>query len=219
MKKKVLLPILALVLALGLAFPLGLQPTVALADGTCTLTVNFPGMSGVNVQVKVDDGNDGTANGGLVTYKNNNSKSVTFTLLTNCYDVVVDAPGTGNDRIDDCVLVTVIDIKPGSDPNAINPKSKGVIPVAILGQDAFDFTRVDVTTLDFEGAAPAHDLTDPIVYADHLQDVNGDGYVDLVCHFNTQDTGIEKGHPEACLEFEIDTVLFRLCDAIKTVGK
>lgn len=80
-----------------------------------------------------------------------------------------------------------VDIKPGSWPNSINTKSKGVIPVAILGSAYFDVTTIDVTTLWFMCASPAHDLTDPDVYMDHLQDVNLDGYVDLVAHYRTQD--------------------------------
>ena len=42
-----------------------------------------------------------------------------------------------------------IDIKPGSDRNSINPMSKGVIPVAILGSDEFD-----VRARRFEPANP-----------------------------------------------------------------
>jgi hypothetical protein len=86
-----------------------------------------------------------------------------------------------------------VDIKPGSDPNSINTKSKGVIPVAILGSPSFDVTTIDVTTLDFEGAPPAHDLTDPATYADHLLDVNLDGYLDLVSHYRVQETGLAPG--------------------------
>ncbi len=115
-----------------------------------------------------------------------------------------------------------IDIKPGSDPNSINPKSKGVIPVAILGSDTFDVTDVDVETLEFgpEGATPVHDLTDPAVYAEHLQDVNTDGFMDLVCHFRTQDTGIVKGNTEAALTGEtVGGQLFEGTDSIRTVGK
>jgi len=39
------------------------------------------------------------------------------------------------------ILTVAIDIKPGSDPNAINPNSKGVIPVAILTTPEFDATK------------------------------------------------------------------------------
>ena len=93
------------------------------------------------------------------------------------------------------LTVWPIDIKPGSDPNSINTKSKGVIPVAILGSDIFDVTTVDVTSLGFGpgDAEPVHDLTDLDVYNDHLQDVDLDGYLDLVCHFKTQESGLVKG--------------------------
>ena len=115
-----------------------------------------------------------------------------------------------------------IDIKPGSDPNSINPKSKGLIPVAILGSDTFDVTDVDVETLLFgpDEATPAHDLTDPLVYAEHLQDVNGDGFTDLVSHYRTQATGIAQGDDEAMLT---GTTTYGMpitgSDSVKIVGK
>ena len=114
-----------------------------------------------------------------------------------------------------------IDIKPGSDPNSINLRSKGNIPVAILGSDTFDVTDVDVTTLKFgpDGASPAHDLTDPDVYAEHLQDVNDDGLTDLVSHYRTQETGIKAGDSEACLAGNtIDGTPIEGCDAVAIVG-
>lgn len=107
-----------------------------------------------------------------------------------------------------------IDIKPGSYPNSINVvKKKGVTPVAILGSASFDVTTVDVTTLAFGpcGASPAHDLTDPLVYAEHLQDVNLDGYVDLVSHYRTQDTGLSPGDTSA-------TLIALLLDGVTLVG-
>lgn len=111
------------------------------------------------------------------------------------------------------------DIKPGSDPNAINPGAMGVIPVALLGSANVNVTSVDVTSLTFAGAKPAHDLTDPLVYAEHLQDVNGDGYMDLVSHYLTQLTNIKAGDTSACIAGTILGVPFACCDAIKTPPK
>ncbi|MQY56694.1 hypothetical protein GH140_00640, partial [bacterium] len=40
-----------------------------------------------------------------------------------------------------------VDIKPGSCPNPLNLKSKGVLPIAILGTEDFDVTKIDPATL------------------------------------------------------------------------
>jgi hypothetical protein len=107
-----------------------------------------------------------------------------------------------------------IDIEPGSDPNAINPFSRGVIPVAILGSDAFDVADVDATTLAFgpAGAALAHRE------GPHFEDVDEDGFMDLLGHYRTQEAGIAFGDEEACLTGEtVDATPFEGCDAIVTV--
>ena len=97
------------------------------------------------------------------------------------------------------VITAKINIKPGSDPNSINPRSKGKIPVAILTTSTadgdpidFDATTVDPLSVEFGpgGAAEAHGKG-------HLEDVDGDGDSDLVLHFKTQETGIQCGDTEA----------------------
>lgn len=91
-------------------------------------------------------------------------------------------------------ITNLVDIKPGSDLNPINPRGNGVIPVAILSSADFDATTVNPATLAFgpNAAAPAH----PNV---HFEDVDGDGLIDLVSHYRTQETGIAFGDTFACI--------------------
>jgi hypothetical protein len=107
-----------------------------------------------------------------------------------------------------------IDIKPGSDPNSINPSLEGDLPVAILGSDAFDVAGVDVTTLAFgpDGASFDHSQ------GPHFEYVNGDGLTDLMAHFRIEETGIEFGDMDACVTGELlDGTPFKGCDAVRTV--
>jgi len=107
-----------------------------------------------------------------------------------------------------------IDIKPGTDPNSINPRSQGMIRVAILTTPTFDATTVDPTTVKFgrtgTEAAPAH-------WA--LEDVDGDADLDLVLHFRTQDAGIQCGDTSASLTGQTTGgQAISGFDGVKTVG-
>ena len=103
-----------------------------------------------------------------------------------------------------------IDIKPGSDPNSINCRMNGVIPVAILTTSDFDATTVDPSTVGFGPAAALRTHRRA-----HIQDADGDGDMDMVLHFRQQDTGIASGDEEACLTGETtDGTAIEGCDAI-----
>ena len=81
-----------------------------------------------------------------------------------------------------------IDIKPGSDPNSVNMNANGLLPVAILGEDAFDVSNINASTIELGGV----DITSrgsarapKIAYS--FEDVNGDGYIDLMAFFSMTD--------------------------------
>lgn len=116
----------------------------------------------------------------------------------------------------ECVSAVIpvgIDIKPGSDPNSINPKSKGKIPVAILTSDEFQANTVDPSTVRF-GPSGAK-----AVNKAGTEDVDKDGDLDLVLHFNSQETGIQCGDPSAVLTGATNSgQAIQGEDAIRTVG-
>ena len=112
-----------------------------------------------------------------------------------------------------------IDVKPDSTKNPIRLRSQGVVPLAIFGLVAFDVTDLDPATLR---AGPAltpsqHDLSDPATYGSHLDDVNGDGLLDLVLHFRTSQLGLLESSTELCVQAStLAGDLVEGCDEIRT---
>jgi YVTN family beta-propeller protein len=107
----------------------------------------------------------------------------------------------------------MIEIKPGSSfPPPVNPQSQGVIPVALLSSSTFDATKVDPHSVKFGpfAAVAVHSST---------EDVNGDGKLDLVLQFKTQDTGIQCTDSFAALTgMTFDGQAIHGGEAIQTVG-
>jgi hypothetical protein len=106
-------------------------------------------------------------------------------------------------------------------PNKINPYSRGVIPVAILGSEHMDVSDIDVATLRFGPgeAACKHDLTDEWTYNEHLDDVNLDGHMDLMMHYRVEGAGIACGDESATLTGSLlNGEPFAGTDTFETVG-
>ena len=94
-----------------------------------------------------------------------------------------------------------IDILPGTFPNEINLGSGGTVPVAIFSTDTFDATDVDPLTVTLAGASVELKKNGkPMASSD--EDVNGDGFLDLVVHFGTEALQLSSEDTEATLQGE-----------------
>jgi hypothetical protein len=103
-----------------------------------------------------------------------------------------------------------IEVKPGSGELApANPKSKGTIPVALLSSADFNALQIkmDPKSLTFGSTGSEESLRR---CGKEGEDVNGDGRLDLVCHFENQlakftehdDRATVRGVTNAGLPFE-----------------
>jgi hypothetical protein len=93
-----------------------------------------------------------------------------------------------------CSLTTPVDIAikpPAQAPVALNTGTHGKIPVAILSTSTFDaVAQVNPASLTFGHSGNEASLAgcSPVG-----EDVNNDGLADLVCQFNTEQTGLVSG--------------------------
>ncbi|MHC4308825.1 MAG: LamG domain-containing protein [Planctomycetota bacterium] len=85
-----------------------------------------------------------------------------------------------------------IDIKPGSCPNPLNVKSRGLLPVSVLGTEDFDVSSIDLASIRLSGIAAIRssfeDVGTPLVDANECEcSTEGpDGFLDLTLKFETQ---------------------------------
>jgi hypothetical protein len=108
----------------------------------------------------------------------------------------LDRDGDGKGNVCDEMKVPV-DIKPQSCPNPLNIKSKGVLPVAILGMSGYDITEINPQSIRLEGVAPIRHATEDVATpfvpfvgkgtANDCTFAGPDGIMDLTLKFNTTD--------------------------------
>ncbi len=114
------------------------------------------------------------------------------------------------------LLTALFDIKPGSDPNSINLGSEGFIPVAILTTATFDAAGVDQASLSLEGAVARQKGNSGNIGS--FEDVDGDGYLDLMVQFPTADLELTEADTEAVLSgLTADGTVIRGADSICVV--
>jgi hypothetical protein len=102
------------------------------------------------------------------------------------------------DAVAAMLIPVFVDIKPGSWPNPLNKRARGVLPVAICGTHAFDVTTLDPATVKITregfagGALPLRwsyeDVATPYTGdPGGGHELGGDGYLDLVLHYRVQE--------------------------------
>jgi len=117
------------------------------------------------------------------------------------------------------VITVAVDIKPGSATNPIKVSSSGRIPVAILSTSSFDATTVDPSTVCFgdDDHAAQRDCTEAHGTG-HIEDLNGDGRSDLLLHYETGQTGIDRRDTQACLTgMTVSGLTIEGCDSVETL--
>ena len=99
-----------------------------------------------------------------------------------------------------------VDIKPGSYPNPVNVMSKGVLTVAIFSTESFDATYIDPTSVQLASPLHAGVVANPLRWS--YEDIDGDGYLDLLVKYKTQ----------ALIPFTVTTVAHGVEMEIQIVG-
>jgi hypothetical protein len=122
-----------------------------------------------------------------------------------------------------------VDIRPGSFPNPINPSSKGVVPVAILGKPFFFPELFDPESVNLEGIPPLrYHYADEFTYSSDCDCAipGSDGYDDMILHFDSaaiaeylEHTGYMENQNLLISATWLNTFVYMGTDTIKIVPK
>lgn len=132
-------------------------------------------------------------------------------IPSNGYGIAVSNAGALN-----TFIPVLIDIKPDSYPNSINLGSNGVVPVAILGNNAFDVYQINPASVTVANASIK--LKNNGQQMTNYEDVNGDGLTDLVVRVPTKSLQLTKDDIKANLEGKLfDGTIIKGSDSIRIV--
>ena len=95
-------------------------------------------------------------------------------------------------------IPVLIDVKPGESASSLNLASNGMTAVVLYSTSDFDARSVDIGSVVFAGAAAVRSS---------FEDVDGDGDLDAVFYFRTQDTNLKALYTDLLLENNADGVL------------
>jgi streptogramin lyase len=94
------------------------------------------------------------------------------------------------------LIAVDIDIKPTSCPNPLNLRTRGVLPVAILGSGEFDVSNIDVASVRLAGVgairSSLEDVTGPVADGNECACTTAgpDGNMDLTLKFRTPEIAV-----------------------------
>ena len=161
---------------------------------TQDITTDLVGITEITMKLLINSSNQVTA---MWDYGSDGS----FNLIQQNFTTLSFTPGDTNDiytggffaagPTQPVPVEVAIDIKPQSCPNPLNIKSKGVLPVVILGTPDFDVRMIDITSLRLNGIAPVRSAFEDVTTPSGLDPceclaLSGDGSEDLILKFNTQ---------------------------------
>ena len=113
-----------------------------------------------------------------------------------------------------------VDILPGTSRNPVNLKSKGGLAVAVLGSFELDVRDIDAATLTLgDEAGPDVSVAQKNngTYQVSVEDVDGDGFPDLVAHFATDELVANGDLTELSTELVLRGFLGDACTNLRGV--